>query len=139
MHSKLITGSGAMKEDDEALDELWRVKESLAARFGSLHELAKEARRVAKAEPLPAPGKHRKLLEGFPPGQSVGDSDPILDEVWQAKEAFAKRFGYDLHRLAEFFRREDRATASRPRKGPLKTVKFRTAKGKSADKRNGKG
>ena len=34
-------------------------------------------------------------------------SDPILEEVWRAKDALAKRFNYDIHRLAEYLRSKE--------------------------------
>ncbi len=30
--------------------------------------------------------------------------DPILEEVWEAKDELARRFDYDMHRMAEHFR-----------------------------------
>ncbi len=33
--------------------------------------------------------------------------DRILAEVWKAKDTLSKRFGYDIHRLAEHFRRPE--------------------------------
>ena len=35
------------------------------------------------------------------------NQDRILAEVWKAKDSLAKRFGYDVHRLAEHFRRPE--------------------------------
>jgi hypothetical protein len=63
-------------------------------------------------------------------------SDRILDEVWKAKDALGKRFGYDVHRLAEHFRRPEEPAAEH------RKVKNGRAKGKAKQlsaKHNGNG
>jgi hypothetical protein len=34
-------------------------------------------------------------------------ADRILEEVWKAKDELARRFDYDLHRMAEHFRSKE--------------------------------
>jgi hypothetical protein len=34
--------------------------------------------------------------------------DPIVEEVRQARDAFAARFNYDLHAMCEYLREQDR-------------------------------
>jgi hypothetical protein len=51
--------------------------------------------------------------------------DRILAEVWKAKDSLAKRFGYDVHRLAEHFRRPETDLAEgvkHPKKPSRKTT-----------------
>lgn len=55
-------------------------------------------------------------------------SDPILEEVWRAKDALAKRFNYDIHRLAEYLRNKETETRNAPRHKP-RARKRRSAKG----------
>jgi hypothetical protein len=43
-------------------------------------------------------------------------SDPILEEVWRAKDELAKRFDYDIHRLAEYLRGKDAELKTQSRK-----------------------
>ena len=125
--------------EDEALEELWWIKETISRRHDSIHEIAVEARRIARAEPLPVPGKQRKMIEGFPRGQSVGDTDPIMEELYKAKEALAKRFDYDIHRLAEYLRREGSKSNRTPVRKPVKkrpqASSFRSTKRKTANAR----
>ena len=126
---------------DEALEELWRVKAAISRRYGSVHAIAEEARRIAKAEPLPVAGKQRKPIEGFPRGQSVGDPDPVMAEVWRAKDALTKQFGNDVDRMAEYVRRKERqakAMRAQARHKRSNSVSFRTETGKAANKRSGK-
>jgi len=40
--------------------------------------------------------------------------DPILEEVWRAKDELAKRFGYDIHRLAEYLRSKETSVLKSP-------------------------
>lgn len=34
--------------------------------------------------------------------------DPIVEEVRRVRQRFAARFGYDIHKMAEFLREEER-------------------------------
>ena len=114
-----------MIDHDPALEELWRIKEEISLRFGSVHKIAAEARRIVKTEPLPKPGKHRKLIPDFPRGQSVGDPDPILEEVRRVKEALAAKYNYDVHALAESFRNSPTWTPVKKPARSLSTAKKR--------------
>ena len=114
-----------MIEHDPALEELWRIKEQIAARFETVHELAEDIRRFTKTHPLPKPGKHRKLIPNFPRGQSVGDPDPTLEELRRVKEALAAKYNYDIHALAESFRNSPTWTPVKKPARPLSTAKKR--------------
>jgi hypothetical protein len=37
-------------------------------------------------------------------------TDDVIREVWQAKDAVAARYGYDVKRLAEHLRAEEKAS-----------------------------
>ena len=56
-------------------------------------------------------------------------SDRILEEVWKAKDSLGKRFGYDIHRLAEHFRRPEEPSPEfrKPKNGQLKAKANRVA------------
>jgi hypothetical protein len=58
---------------DPALEELWRIKEKMAAKYGNAHKLGAAVRRYVKRHPFPPPGPHRKMIPGFPCGQSVAN------------------------------------------------------------------
>ncbi len=124
-------------EHNDPLEELWAVKEELSKEFPTASALAAEAARIAKEEHLSRPAKTRKLIPGFSRGQSVADPDPIMEEIYRAKEELAKEFGYDIHRMAEHIPREQSSSATptssikklKQRKSPSK---FRMAKSKTA-------
>lgn len=128
-------------EHIDPLEELWAIKERLSEQFPTAGALAAEAARIAREEPLPAPGKNRKLIPGFPRGQSVADADPIMEEVYRIKEQLAREFGYDVHRVAEHLRARETALDTRhPAVGKPKQRKpsrhFRSTKPQSKHPRD---
>ena len=44
-------------------------------------------------------------------------SDPILEEVWKAKDGLARRFNYD--RMAEYFRSKEEDTPPQCKASPV--------------------
>jgi hypothetical protein len=55
-------------------------------------------------------------------------SDPILEEIWKFRAAFAKRHGYDLRRMADAINAEAEVLAKKFGIKPLKTYKPRSTK-----------
>jgi hypothetical protein len=71
---------------DQMMSEIYLVKEKLSEQFRSVHDLAEAARKLTKSAPLPLPGPSRKMIDGFPRGQSVADDDEILRDLREVKE-----------------------------------------------------
>jgi hypothetical protein len=46
--------------------------------------------------------------------------DPILEEVWKAKDELARRFNYDMHRMAEHFRSKEEDAAPKRKSTPVR-------------------
>jgi hypothetical protein len=146
---------------NDPLSELWQIKEKISVQFSTARELVAEADRIAKEEPLPPPGRTRKMIADFPRGQSVADDDEITRELRQVREKLLEEAGGDLGKLSERadregplvpapFRKtaEDRARAvaqkeaarsrlRKPLKRNPKASGFRTLKGKAAAKHRG--
>ena len=105
--------------DDEVMDELYRIKEELSLKYKSAHDLGAAVHQYCVEHPLRPAGPHRKMIDGFPRGQSVADEDEIMRELYQAKEQIAAKFGNDIHKMAEAYRASDRkqkATGPKPQK-----------------------
>ena len=119
--------------DDELLTELFQIKEELAVKYGSAYELTAAAHKYAQEHPLPPAGSHRKMIDGFPRGQSVGDDDEMMKELREIREKMWADAGGDMTKFLASCRQP--ALAKRPQrpkaiKKPRKPGSFRTPKAK---------
>ena len=56
-------------------------------------------------------------------------ADEIIEEVWRIKDEIAREHGYDIDRLAAYFRRRERERAQRDEEREEKTSDLRRRKG----------
>ncbi|HUO09786.1 MAG TPA: hypothetical protein VM008_15890 [Phycisphaerae bacterium] len=103
--------------------EIYRVKDELGERFKTVRDLAEAVRKLEISDPLPPPGRTRKLIEGFPRGQSIADEGELMREIYDAKEKASLECLKQNKRLAPRCKR----TPSKPK---LK-VRFRSPKSES--------
>jgi hypothetical protein len=114
---------------DDPLVDLWETKEKLSLQFASARKLVAEADRIAREEPLPPAGKSRKMIEGFPCGQSVADDDEVMMELHRVKEKLAAEYlGGKRSFAAPDAAGNPKKPSSTRRK---KTAPFRSLKGKT--------
>ena len=55
-------------------------------------------------------------------------ADEIIEEVWRIKDEIAREHGYDIDRLAAYFRRRERERAQRDEEREEKTSDLRRRK-----------
>ena len=102
------------------MSEIYRMKDELAGRFKTIYDLAEAARRLGMSDPLPPPGRSRKMIEGFPRGQSVCDDDETMREMHQIKEKLSLE---DLKKHQRFDVLSKRLSAKRKPKGRFRSPK----------------
>jgi hypothetical protein len=113
--------------EDPNLSELWKTKDKIAAQFSTVKEFAEAVHHLAATRPMPPAGPTRKMIEGFPRGQSVADDDEIMLELRAIRAKMLADHGGDIKKLFASFRTEPEKPA--PQKTSRKKISsFRSAK-----------
>lgn len=119
----------------EVLEEVWRIRDQIAAECGydanRLFERirALEARdkdRVVKPPPRPAPMESAEALREEPPPygtNSAGQAENPIEEVWRIRDAMSAEYGHDVGRMFEAMRKKEKEYGDRlvrvaPRRPP---------------------